>query len=224
MRRWLLALTAATLLSAPGSSPAAAEGLSRPFTILAVLPQAALASEQVAAMTSEVQAIWAPLGVQVIWRPSLANGEMTVDWTIAVHVQDRLPINLDGLASQPLGAVLREQSRLQPVIFVSRFAIQQLLKTARVWKNETRFDRVYGRFVGRIIAHELGHLLLDSSNHRRKGLMRQHFGERDVLIDQPIRYTFDNEELATLRRRVSFLAPVAVAIGPLVPAALSGDR
>jgi hypothetical protein len=214
VQRWLPALTAALVVSAP-LSISAAENLSRPLTIRAVLPQAALASAQVAAMTSEVQAIWAPLGVQVIWRSSLASDESTVDWTIAVHVQDRLPINTEGLASQPLGAVLREQGRLQPVIFVSRFAVQQLLKTARVWKNETRFDRVYGRFVGRIVAHELGHLLLDSTTHRKKGLMRRDFGSRDVLIEQPIGYAFDDQDRATLGRRVAILAPVAVASAPI---------
>jgi Zn-dependent peptidase ImmA (M78 family) len=52
------------------------------------------------------------------------------------------------------------------------------------------------KFLGRILAHELGHVLLNSTRHQPKGLMRAHFRPQDVLSAPISTYTLDPEERA----------------------------
>jgi hypothetical protein len=52
------------------------------------------------------------------------------------------------------------------------------------------------RFLGRILAHELGHVLLNSTRHQAKGLMRAQFRARDVLSAPISTYTLDAGERA----------------------------
>jgi hypothetical protein len=50
------------------------------------------------------------------------------------------------------------------------------------------------RFLGRILAHELGHVLLNSVQHQPKGLMRAQYRARDVLSAPLASYTLDAGE------------------------------
>jgi hypothetical protein len=198
MRRWQAAIAATAILVAPAT---AAEQPSRPFNIRAVLDDSALSRGQLAAMKSEVDAIWAPLEVRISWRRGLNSGELPADWTVAVDIRESLPL-ADPSAPQPLGAVAVVQGQMRRTIFVSRRKVQQLVAGAGVRTGDGFHDHVFGRFVGRIVAHELGHLLLDSSRHRDIGLMRQRFEVQDVLTSSRSRYTFGEQDLIALRERL----------------------
>jgi hypothetical protein len=52
------------------------------------------------------------------------------------------------------------------------------------------------RFLGRILAHELGHILLNSAQHQPTGLMRAHYRARDVLSAPISTYTLGVGERA----------------------------
>jgi hypothetical protein len=54
------------------------------------------------------------------------------------------------------------------------------------------------RFLGRILAHELGHVLLNSAQHQPKGLMRAQYRARDVLSAPISTYTLGSSDRARL--------------------------
>lgn len=56
--------------------------------------------------------------------------------------------------------------------------------------------------LGRAAAHELGHLLMASTTHRRQGLMRPKWTRDEVRRDRTADWTFGTGDVATIRRRI----------------------
>ena len=80
---------------------------------------------------------------------------------------------------------------------------------------EQRFDRAGGlhdllhmRMLGRCVAHELGHVLLDSAAHTPEGLMRGRFGPRDAVRHRSS-YTLTGTERDRLAARLALAPTVA---------------
>ena len=67
-----------------------------------------------------------------------------------------------------------------------------------------------GLVVGRIAAHELGHLLLGSTRHSREGLMRPSW-----ILDRPypVDWAFAPDDAAAIARRLRQRPPAAEAVG-----------
>ncbi len=205
MRPWQAAIAVTAVLAATPSHLAAQQPpLS--FTIRLVLPDADLTPGQAAALKSEVATIWSPPGLQIVWqRGRRVRDQAAADWTVGIDLRDRVPLAAQS-APQPLGAVAVIDGRMRRTIYVSCGKVRQFVDAAGIRAFDGFHDRVYGRFLGRIVAHELGHLLLDSVHHRDRGLMRPRFDVRDVRSDAPARYEFDADDLIALRAR--FAAPL----------------
>jgi hypothetical protein len=58
-----------------------------------------------------------------------------------------------------------------------------------------------GRALGRILAHEIGHVLLAAPNHQRHGLMRAQFAAGDLLVRDRGQYSLSEREIAQLHNR-----------------------
>ena len=58
-----------------------------------------------------------------------------------------------------------------------------------------------GRALGRVLAHEIGHLLLAAPNHHRHGLMREAFSALDLVALHHLSYTLSEAELSRLHSR-----------------------
>lgn len=72
--------------------------------------------------------------------------------------------------------------------------------TAAVADRARRLGVPVGTLVGRVAAHEIGHLLLGSSAHTRDGLMR---GAWDVGRRQAADWRFSREDAAAIRLRLT---------------------
>lgn len=66
------------------------------------------------------------------------------------------------------------------------------------------------KLLGRTVAHELGHVLLNSSSHADSGLMRARYRANDVLRVQASAYTLNAAERALLFTRMASGSRVAV--------------
>lgn len=60
-------------------------------------------------------------------------------------------------------------------------------------------DRVYARALGRVLAHELGHLLLRLNGHRDRGLMRSAFSHRSLTGRGHRAFRFAENDLQAIR-------------------------
>ena len=59
-------------------------------------------------------------------------------------------------------------------------------------------ELLLAKLMGRILAHEMGHVLLNSLRHEKSGLMQSHFRAADVLRFPVSAYTLNASERARL--------------------------
>ena len=191
----LLALALTSQSSAPPDArPIAEQPVAR---VLVVLRPSNALPTPVASMTREVERVWQAARVELQWATKLPSGEPIVDRIIAVHVTDNPP---DGTPIPPgaMGAVPIVAGRMRQVIYVSPTAVKRLMATAHILPSDGRFADLYARTVGRVVAHELGHLLLRSVAHRQTGLMRNAFVARDVVSGDVSRFALRGDDVGAL--------------------------
>ena len=61
--------------------------------------------------------------------------------------------------------------------------------------------------MGRVIAHEIGHLLLGTNQHARQGLMRASWSGADLRRNRAIEWLFDGREGEMMRREIARRTP-----------------
>jgi hypothetical protein len=158
---------------------------------LTVSPGIALDSRERSAMFTEAQNVWQPLGVAV--RPGQADG---CDRLIVVK-PDAEAHPEDLTHDSALGWVPFVAGRARRVIFLRVSRAHALIGSMSPGTRPEALTRLLlAKFLGRVLAHELGHLLLNSTLHQPKGLMRAHYHPRDVLSAPISTYTLDAGERA----------------------------
>lgn len=63
--------------------------------------------------------------------------------------------------------------------------------------------------IARAIAHEIGHLLLGTNRHARRGLMRAAWSAADLQRNLPLEWMFSKAEAAAMRRGLAARTPSA---------------
>jgi hypothetical protein len=150
-----------------------------------------------ATMQEELATLWTRYGVSVSWARNTGD-EPGADFYVKVVIADGPVPNAKG---KPLGAVYRAGPTFRRLIVISKSAIRELVLDSRaVMPESTAFNRLYARFLGRVIAHELGHLLLSSTTHSMSGMMRERYDRRDVLATDHDRFMLYSDQVAVLQR------------------------
>jgi hypothetical protein len=135
-------------------------------------------------MKEEVARIWQSNGVDVIY-PTARGDTCTVstNGTVLLVLVDRpseLPRRLTGsLSSQALGATVNSHG--VPTALVLAFAERAVAAVHEIRPCSATPSSCVSRLLGRVVAHELGHVLLRTSEHSRDGLMRPMFSIDDAL-------------------------------------------
>jgi len=170
-------------------------------------------------MITEVERIWRPAGVEFQWTQRLPDREPQADRLILVKVTDHAK---DGwrVPAGALGGVPIVAGRIRQAIYVSPSTVRQLVSTTGTNMSEGQFTSLYARMLGRVIAHELGHLLLRSFDHRATGVMRPSFGSRDVMSTDHTRFSLGVSDVAIMRHHVRETRAAATALAPPLRAAL----
>jgi hypothetical protein len=163
------------------------------------------------AMRSEASRIWLAHGIILRWTSSSTGGcEIVVP---LVFDETRLREALEGRSTQALAAT--EFSGRSRVIYVSaRRAFEMLARIpeahAGVISGGAREPRG-GMLLGRVAAHEIGHVLLNSTAHANAGLMRPIFEQKDALSSALAATDLSRENETYLATRFSLL-PAATPI------------
>lgn len=131
----------------------------------------------------EASRIWLRHGVALTWTPSAAAHCNTVEEI--VFDDDELIKLAGGRVDTALArTVFLGRSRTIYVSAPRAFdMLAQLRDRFATFSNEGESDVRGGTLLGRVVAHELGHVLLTTMAHSKTGLMRPVFGLRDVLSD-----------------------------------------
>ena len=158
---------------------------------LALSPSIALDDRERSAMFSETQNVWKPHGVGV--RPGQADN---CDRLLVVK-SDAEARPEDLADDSALGWVPFVAGKARRLVFLRVSRAQSLVGDMSPGTRPAALTRLLvARFLGRILAHELGHVLLNSAQHQRTGLMRALYRARDVLSAPIATYTLDASERA----------------------------
>jgi hypothetical protein len=141
---------------------------------------------------ASVDAILASTGIKPIWRPchQPACTEPVKPHEVVVRIVTSGPQSVrDSLGF----SVIDVSQRAGSLATIYEDRVQALAGKAEV--NS-------GLLLGRVMAHEIGHMLLGTSSHSGRGLMRALWVTGELRRDLPSDWTFSGNETAELRRRV----------------------
>jgi hypothetical protein len=142
-------------------------------------------------MLTEAQNVWQPHGVAI--RPGQADN---CDRLVVVK-SDAETRPEDVAHDSALGWVPFVAGKARRVVFLRVSRAQSLIGDMSPGTRPEPMTRLLvARFLGRILAHELGHVLLNSAQHQPKGLMRAQYRAQDVLSAPIFSYTLDAGERA----------------------------
>ena len=208
MRGVLGGAAAALIMALAAANSVAAASASPELSVCLVLsPKLAIDTRGADVMLSELTAIWTPLGVATRWADQSDGG---CDRLIVVKADHEARAE-DLARESALGWVPFVEGRARQLVFLrverARMMIEALSPGSR---PEGLTQLLHRRLLGRSLAHELGHVLLNSLGHERSGLMRDHYRAGDVLSVPTSAYTLNPAERARLFTRLAAGSRVAV--------------
>jgi len=184
----MLAVVNGAAAQPPGPPPALTVCLTMSHSVAA-------AARREGAVLEEVDAIWRPMGVAVrLGRRS----DIPCDRLIAVR-SDLEATREDASSEAALGWVPFVQGNARQLVYLRVSRARTMLSALSPGVRPSGMtDLLVARLLGRTLAHELGHLLLNTRNHDTTGLMRPRYQAREVLRDPPAAYTLGPEQRARL--------------------------
>jgi hypothetical protein len=153
------------------------------------------------AALAEAAGVWAPYGVAVGPDDSSRFAHIVL---AVVLIENHRPGVMPGWRGA-LGAITFDPGGTpMPAITVFLSDIERFIADARVlgmpsldWPPRLR-DQVFGRVLGRVLAHEIGHYLLRSPRHAPSGLMRSLQPVEDLVAPSRHRFMLTASEVARL--------------------------
>jgi len=149
------------------------------------------------AILSEVERIWAPMGISVASTDQFEN--VCDRWILVKSALEAAPE--ETASPRAIAWVPFVEKRARRVVFVRMNRAHALIEAFNP-KNmilpRSQTDAQLAKLVGRSLAHELGHVLLNSLDHEKSGLMRASYGVHDTLSDVPSDYTLNARQLDRL--------------------------
>jgi hypothetical protein len=168
-------------------------------------------------MRAEAEAIMLPGGVRFQWRAlSDFRSDQLAAEVVVVHFHARC--DAEGLVMRgsdpggPLGWTETSGGAVQPFIHVDCGRLRGFLQTALVgYRSEERYP-LFARALGRVLAHELYHVLAATPKHTG-GVSREGYGVRDLLAPA---FRLRTDEIETLQtsKTVMGIRAAAASGGP----------
>jgi hypothetical protein len=151
-------------------------------------------------MQRELSTLMQTAGYKVEWE---TPGASSTESTIAV-VELRGDCNAPALnvsvkpveKGASLAATAVDGDRVLPFSWINCDTLTQMLAPSLATVEPGRKDFLYGRAMGRLLAHELYHMLVNKREHGVSGVGKASFGANDVLGE---RFSFEQATLAEFR-------------------------
>jgi hypothetical protein len=166
-------------------------------------------------LLDEATRIWGSQGVKIDWLSATAPPRVT-NKSLRVLVVPRRGSTARQTDSLAVGELLGP-GKGHAVAIVSIEAAERLVAEARPpgFPVLAPLDqRRLGLVLGRAVAHEIGHYLLDTPTHARHGLMRPRFDAREFSDLRPGTFTLDPDASQWLKDRFLQQTGVTRAVEP----------
>jgi hypothetical protein len=185
--------------------PALADSYIRPAALTVVLDlRSQPLSYSPAAMEREVGRILEGSGVTLTWRvhdhvPFVADDLVVVRFNGSCSLSARTEYAGD---SGPLAITWMSDGRIQPFAEVNCPGVVGAMRRAMWGGDIARVDELLGRALGRVVAHELVHMLTGSAEHSHEGVERSALSGRQLVGPTLLLTSLDLDRLRiALRRR-----------------------
>jgi hypothetical protein len=162
-------------------------------------------------MVRETSSIWETYGVRIEWTTAEGTAQCARPLGSLDVVVDRAH-HSSAAPRAILGRTRVMPHRIEHVpIQIDRAATEALIDLLTVEEVFRALGRPraastdVGRALGRVLAHEIGHVILAAPDHRRRGLMRPTFLSLDLIRPQREPYTLSPDEVEHLRIRERLL-------------------
>ena len=166
------------------------------LTVAPTLPKAARAS-----MMEETAAIWRNHGVTINWLA--ATSLRSVPHRLRVLVVERRHSPATARDAFTVGELIRPANG-RPIAMMSIESAQRLVASVRGRAGYELIavdPRRLGILLGRALAHEIGHYLLDTQTHARDGLMRPQFNALEFTDLRDEAFALDDPASEWLKSR-----------------------
>ena len=161
------------------ASVAAAGAAGRELVVdVRLAASAQLSSIARASLMREVNDIWQREGVRLQW-PFSPPADAVPDFALRALVVQRESATGNSVHQWPVGELLFDQSDNAVAVASIEAAERVLATAARADEPSALHERRLGVILGRALAHEMGHYLLNTPGHARRGLMRASIDARD---------------------------------------------
>jgi hypothetical protein len=193
---WLAWMTMGSLTAPP---PRALAQEAAPVLVLRFADPERMAQFSFHGVRAEVQRLFAPLGVKVLLEGE-AEGESEAPIQVVLLSRDR---SRGGVHADAMGAVQRGEGS-QSAVWIVLANVHYALGGSKEHAPLLPLDMM-ARAVGRVLAHELVHLILPDMPHTSEGLMQARLGRgfllRDGLRIDPVLSSLLRTRLAARARR-----------------------
>jgi hypothetical protein len=171
---------------------------------------------------SEAAAIWEPYRVHLVWidpKSAAAPAALSLDAMVVreLHWRERL----DWTTVLGRAFVLPDAPNWRPVrvSFEATAGVLALRTSKRARFIQSTGDPDVARALGRVLAHEIGHVLLGAPNHDPDGLMRASFSPDELGAQDPSSFFLTPNDVGRLGDRIRVLRSLAAkgwaAPGPM---------
>jgi hypothetical protein len=155
-------------------------------------------------LEDETESLWRPYGVQLVWADARDTDAKAGDFSVDANVQrsvlsdwvavlGRAPIAMDA-PSRPIRVSYTATERVLDSRTGGRASTVQLMR-----------DCEMARALGRVLAHEIGHVLLAAPYHDVSGLMRPVFSPHELASPDRTPFCLTRNDVGRLRGRVRVL-------------------
>ena len=155
------------------------------------------------AMEREVEVIMKSTGVTLAWRSRSEASDTTFNDLVVMTfkgscVFNPMPILYDELG--PYAITRTTGGEVQPFGEVDCDHVASSLRTAMTGDDFSKADMLLGRALGRVVAHELVHMLTKSKQHGREGVEKAALSARQLISESLPLSALDVDRLQQERR------------------------
>jgi hypothetical protein len=162
-------------------------------------PSSNIPSAITRSMQEESASLMRSAGYEVHWldpleRPDVPGTSLIVielTGTCAPAEHSAPPVDVGRLAF-----AVSDNGRILPFVSVDCTALQKILSSALDREPRARRDVLYGRAMGRLVAHEMYHIESQSREHSRRGVAESAVSTRELVSE---RFEFARDAVAKLQ-------------------------
>lgn len=161
---------------------------------------------------SEAAAIWEPYRVHLVWIDvnSAAPPEaLSLDAMLVQELHWRERLEWSTVLGRAFVSPDAPNWRPIRISFEATQGVMALRTSRRARFMQSTRDPDVERALGRVLAHEIGHVLLAVPNHDPEGLMRAHFSPDELAAEDPSPFCLTPNDVGRLGDRIRVLRSIA---------------